>query len=299
MSTGTDRRPDASMTLIREMMERPLDPGYAAEAARRQRAGLPASTGLHSPRLAIMGLACGLLFSVAAITLNRDRPAIANARSTLISQITAARTSADKRSVQVGTLQSEIAVAETRHGEDLAGRLSALEAATGALAVEGPGLVITVDDAPGASGTNADGNPRTGGAVPGGTVQSRDIQIITNALWQAGAEAIMINGQRLSSRSAIRFAGEAILVNFRPLSRPYTVSAIGDPATLPANFAESTGGSYLEALKSNFGIKVSTSSQKAITMPGATALTTSDARPVLPVQPAGTSPSVTPRGGSS
>lgn len=279
------------MTLIREMMERPLDPGYAAEASRRESAGLPPSTGLRSPRLAVMGLVLGLLFSVAAVTLNRDLPALATTRATLIKQITAERTSADKRSVQVGTLQSEVSAAEARHGEDLAGRLAGLEAATGALAVTGPGLVITLDDAPGAGGTDADGNPRTNAATAGGTVQSRDIQIITNALWQAGAEAVMVNGQRLSARSAIRFAGDAILVNFRPLNRPYVVSAIGDPATLPADFAASTGGSYLQALGSNFGIKVDTKSNKSITMPGATALTTSDAQPVPPAEAPATSTS--------
>lgn len=284
------------MTLLREMMERPLDPGYAAEAARREAAGLPTSTGLRSPRLVVMGLVLGLLFSVAAITLNRDRPAVASTRATLIRQITAARTSADTRAVQVGTLQSAINAAEARHGVDLAGQLAEIEAATGALPVAGPGLAITMDDAPGTGGTDADGNPRTSAATSGGTVQSRDIQIITNALWQAGAEAIMINGQRLSARSAIRFAGDAILVNFRPLNRPYVVSAIGDPATLPGDFADSSGGSYLEALSSNFGIKVDTATKKSITMPGATALTTRDAQPL---RPAGASSTATPQGSSS
>ena len=36
---------------------------------------------------------------------------------------------------------------------------------------------------------------------------------LVNGLWQAGAEAISINGQRLTSTSAIRFAGQAILVD--------------------------------------------------------------------------------------
>ncbi len=282
------------MTLLREMMERPLDPGYAAEAARRETAGLPASTGLRSPRLAATGLVLGLLFSVAAVTLNRDRPEAATTRATLVTQITAARASADKRSAEVGSLQSQISAAETRHGDDLTGRLAGLELVTGALAVAGPGLVITLDDAPGADGTDADGNPRTNAATAGGTVQSRDLQIITNALWQAGAEAIMINGQRLSARSAIRFAGDAILVNFRPLNRPYVVSAIGDPASMPADFAASSGGSYLNALSSNFGIKVDTASKKSLTLPGATTLTTSDARPVQPTDTAPTT--TTPQG---
>ena len=57
-----------------------------------------------------------------------------------------------------------------------------------------------------------------------GRVLDRDLQEIANALWQAGAEAIAINGQRLTSTSTIRAAGEAILVDFRPVAGPYEVS---------------------------------------------------------------------------
>ena len=45
---------------------------------------------------------------------------------------------------------------------------------------------------------------------------AQDLQIVVNGLWDAGAEAISVNGQRLTSKSAIRFAGQAILVNYRP-----------------------------------------------------------------------------------
>ena len=61
-----------------------------------------------------------------------------------------------------------------------------------------------------------------------------DLQLVVNALWAAGAEAISINGQRLGPTTAIRFAGEAVLVDFRPVTNPYEVSAIGDPDTLSA-----------------------------------------------------------------
>ena len=59
----------------------------------------------------------------------------------------------------------------------------------------------------------------------------------------------MINGQRLTATSAIRFAGEAILVNYRPLVPPYAVTAIGDPASLPTRFAQGPGGTYVSTLK--------------------------------------------------
>jgi uncharacterized protein YlxW (UPF0749 family) len=99
-------------------------------------------------------------------------------------------------------------------------------------------------------------------------VSAQDLQIVTNGLWQAGAEAISINGQRLTSRSAIRFAGEAILVDFRPLARPYVVSAIGDPGSLRAKFVASSTGSYFTALAANYKLRTEIASSDSLTLPG-------------------------------
>ena len=92
----------------------------------------------------------------------------------------------------------------------------------------------------------------------------RDLQIIVNGLWAAGAEAIAINGERLTTLSAIRSAGQAILVDFRPLVPPYVVEAIGDPAHLQAGFATDMAGAYVQSLRDNYGIQVSVSSQKIV-----------------------------------
>ena len=62
-----------------------------------------------------------------------------------------------------------------------------------------------------------------------GRVIAKDLQYVTNALWESGAEAISINGKRLTSTSSIRFAGSAIIVDYRPLTRPYVITALGDP----------------------------------------------------------------------
>ena len=69
---------------------------------------------------------------------------------------------------------------------------------------------------------------------PRGRVQDGDLQLVVNALWAAGAEAVSINGQRLGPTTAIRFAGEAVLVDFRPVTSPYEISAIGDPGRAAA-----------------------------------------------------------------
>jgi uncharacterized protein YlxW (UPF0749 family) len=69
-----------------------------------------------------------------------------------------------------------------------------------------------------------------------GRVQDGDLQLVVNALWAAGAEAVSINGQRLGPTTAIRFAGEAVLVDFRPVTNPYEISAIGDPENVSRAF---------------------------------------------------------------
>lgn len=72
--------------------------------------------------------------------------------------------------------------------------------------------------------------------------------MIVNGLWQAGATDMAINGRRLTPTSAIRAAGEAILVNYRPMSPPYVVSAIGpDADQVAGRFRENQQGYCLKS----------------------------------------------------
>ena len=86
--------------------------------------------------------------------------------------------------------------------------------ASGTLPVEGPGLVVRLDDAP---PDDAVEDPLRGGTPVDGRVQDRDLQDLVNGLWAAGAEAISINDVRLTALTAIRSAGDAVLVDFRLL----------------------------------------------------------------------------------
>jgi uncharacterized protein YlxW (UPF0749 family) len=287
------------MTLLTSMMERPLDPSYAAAAQRRVDAGLPAATSTRSRTVLVAAVVVGLLLTLGALSLRRPETVSSRARADLVAQIEARRADADARARQVQTLQNEIdrAQANALGGEQaaLARRLSALSRSTGSEGVTGPGLTITLDDARKEGGGSADGDPRTQAESDEGRVLSKDLQLVVNGLWEAGAEAIAINGQRLTSRSAIRFAGEAILVNYRPLTRPYTISAIGDPESLEVEFAESAGGAYLRALEDNYGVRVSTTPSEKLTLPAATSLTVRTATPptggtATPPPPGGTTP---------
>ncbi len=84
-----------------------------------------------------------------------------------------------------------------------------------------------------------------------------------------------INGNRLTSLASIRFAGSALVVHFRPLSRPYVVTAIGNPREMPGEFADGVGGTYLSTLHSTFGIRADTEVSDTLSVPGAVGLTLS------------------------
>ena len=279
--TPTGRRPDESMTLLTSMMERPLDPGYAAAAEQRVAEGLPASTGTRTVTVVVAAVVVGLLLTLGAVALRAPSTSAARAKAQLVAQVEGRRTAVERQATALRTLQVQVdqlrgqALGQT--SASLQSRLATLDLASGAQALQGKGLVVVLDNAPGAGGTSADGNPRTSSENTDGILYSKDMQVVVNGLWEAGAEAISVNGQRLTSRSAIRFAGDAILVNYRPLARPYTITVLGDPDALQVEFADNAGGSYARALKDNYGIRVSMDARDDLTVPAATALTVREA----------------------
>jgi uncharacterized protein YlxW (UPF0749 family) len=97
-----------------------------------------------------------------------------------------------------------------------------------------------------------------------------DMQLVVNGLWQAGAQAIAINGIRLTSTTAIRTAGEAILVDFRPLVPPYSIAAVG-PADLAERFADTGASGELDELREDYGIQSDVEPQADVTVPASTA----------------------------
>jgi uncharacterized protein YlxW (UPF0749 family) len=274
------------MTLITEMMQRPLDPGYAAAAESRQKFGLPPATGHRGPILVIVAILIGLLLATSALALRAPTTNANAIKKDLVGRIEARRGHVDAQSRLIATLRSEIDTAQAaalsqQSQAGLVADLSQFELAAGTVPVRGPGLVLTVDDAAvQVDQENQVVDPRTGAGSDKGKVIARDLQIIVNGLWQAGAEAISVNGHRLTARAAIRFAGEAILVDYRPLVRPYTISAIGDPDSLSVEFADNDGGSYLQSLKANYKIRGDIRERDSVVVPGAPALSLQEAQPV-------------------
>lgn len=268
------------MSLLTNVMDHSLDEGYAEASARRDAAGGPLPKTLRAKLWLAVGLVlAGLVVTVGAAQARIAAPVVAKEREELIDRIDAETSAADQLESSVDELRTEVGERQRKalekHGGDQ-GELVAL--LSGATAVSGPGVKLVVDDA---DDSKADGGgPReSSGFSDTGRVRDRDMQRVVNGLWQSGAEAVSINGQRLTALSAIRAAGDAILVDNRPLVPPYTVLAVGDAKKLSTAFQDSADGQYLHSLQENFGIRTSVSSQEEVRLPAAPSLIVRTAQP--------------------
>ncbi|MFF4756568.1 DUF881 domain-containing protein [Streptomyces sp. NPDC002514] len=272
------------MSLITNVMDHSLDDGYAEAAARRKSQG--AVGGMPKTLRAKLGLAGGLVLAALVVTVGAAQarvaaPVVAKERQELIDRIDRETETADKLEGSVDQLRGDVstrqraALRQSGGSEtaDLVGILS------GATAVHGPGVKLLVNDAREAS-TGGDGNPRTtAGFSDTGRVRDRDMQRVVNGLWAAGAEAVSVNGQRLTALSAIRAAGDAILVDNKPLVPPYTVLAVGDGDRFSTRFQNGADGLYLHALEENFGVRADISVVNDLQLPAAPSVIVRTAQP--------------------
>ncbi|MFE7503356.1 DUF881 domain-containing protein [Streptomyces albidoflavus] len=275
------KRPDASMSLLTNVMDHSLDDGYAEAAARRAADG---TAGVPRTLKAKLGLAAGLVLAALVVTVGaaqarEDAPVVAKEREELIDRIESGSATADGLEKDVEGLRTEVGKRQRealqKHGGDQGALVGLL---SGSTAVHGPGLKLVVDDAKG-SDTGGGGPRESAGFSDTGRLRDRDMQRIVNGLWQSGAEAVSINGQRLTALSAIRAAGDAILVDNKPLGPPYTVLAVGDGQRLADRFQGSSDGQYLAALRENFGIRTKITAEDEVRLPAAPSVSVRIAEP--------------------
>lgn len=282
----TPRRLDASMTLLTELSEHPLDPGYAAAADRREREGLPRRGPTRTFLMAVTLTLIGFLFVASAKALRPPPTAAAAMKTQLVARIDGKRSEIATREDQATALRRDIdamnrAALESAGQSSLDDSVKAALRAAGGTAVRGPGVIVTLDDAADTAASSGL-DPRTASGFPNGRVTSTDLQRVCNGLWDAGAEAIAVNGIRLTGRTAIRFAGQAILVDYRPLTKPYTVTAIGDPDGMRQALAAGATGTYLADLTRSYGIPVSVTPTTGVELPAGTLLDPLVATPPAP-----------------
>ncbi|ROS74508.1 uncharacterized protein YlxW (UPF0749 family) [Cellulomonas sp. PhB143] len=261
------------MSLLRQVMDHPLDPGY--EAARRATGGVRPQRGVVTRIwVGLLAVLLGAVTVVAARELRRPEPSALAARTLLESQISERQGDVDTLSRRVSQVGAEV---ETLRSDALSDASPSLldtlnrdGVLSGSTALQGPGVVVTLRDAPVLKDADVD---------PDSRVQDLDLQIVVNSLWSVGAEAVAINDQRLTPVTAVRSAGDAILVNLQPVSSPYSVVAIGDPGKLQSGLARSPAGDWMVSL-TNFGIQSSTVGQSELDVPGDDSVRLRYARPV-------------------
>lgn len=268
------------MSLLTDLYRSTLDDEYHQAATRRRlspdtraadvQAPLRPGVLLRQPAV-IFGvglLVIGMLLATTAVEQRRDAPALAAERASLVDRIEAVTARATALRDEVASANASLAAVQenalqtTVQGEQVSAELDTLGLISGATAVSGPGLLVVVDNAPPGS-EQADDTVSLGDGI----VQDLDLQQLVNGLWEAGAEAISVDGIRVGARSSIRAAGDALFMDLHPLSAPYEVVAIGDPGDLGARFLDTYGAGWFQVLASAYGIQYDVETRDALEVP--------------------------------
>ena len=163
---------------------------------------------------------------------------------------------------QAGTRDSAVGAAQ-RAGD--AGAVSA-----GLVPLTGPGVVITLDDAPARPDGSLPVNARPDDLV----IHQSDVQAVVNAVWAAASDGVAIMDQRLIATSAIRCVGNTLLLQGRTYSPPFVITAIGDAAAIRTQLAGSRQVADLQQAVDAFGLTFSVRERAQVTVPAYSSLVT-------------------------
>ena len=214
-------------------------------------------------------VAVAAVLAIGLVQRTADEPASEVIRQALVERATAAEARVTALEESIAATRTELtelqeaALADSVQGELVSERIARLSLVTGYTDVVGGGALVVLDDAKG-----------TDRADPSalGRVLDSDVQTAVNGLWQAGAEAIAINDRRLTATTAIRTAGSAILVDFKPLVPPYRIEAIGDPVALVTAYSATRSATTLAQLAQEYGLRITTTAADQLDLPAATAI---------------------------
>lgn len=271
MPPAPESPPAAMPSLLRSLLSDHLDHGYAAATAARLKTGRVRSRVVERLWQALAALLITVVFAAAVAQARSTASGVSAAQQGLAAGVRTAQQrtaqlteTRDELAGKVDTVQRD-ALAAGSQGRALLAGLDDIDLSAAATAVRGPGLAIAVSDpGPGPDLTDAS-KQRVPGT--GQVILDRDLQLIVNALWAGGAEAISVGGVRIGPGVTIRQAGEAILVDNQPIASPYTVLAIGAPQRLADSLGASTALQRLRLLETAYRVGVSVSTADELTLP--------------------------------
>ncbi len=217
----------------------------------------------------------GFLTLVASSGVKQAKRGAESRRAGLVKLINTRQGEVETLGKELVRLRSDVAAARRRlsstSAED-ARRLRDVQLWAGTAAVSGPGLEIRLSDSRREAKTDGDRQSLS--------VHDVDLQLVVNALWAAGAEAVAVNGQRLVATSPIRAAGETITVNFRPLVPPYKIETVGGDKK---GFEGSAVARRFRQWVDDYGLGFSVKGHSKVVVPAYVGtLQLSSARPVEP-----------------
>lgn len=198
----------------------------------------------------VVGLIAGIMFatnaSLFATSPDERRP------QNLAQLIHLERERLNETNEEVEELRSEVAEL-IKNQSPVSGPSLGTEVAAGRVAVTGPGVVVKLWDAPVR-------DPLPEGVGPDDLiVHQQDLEAVINALWAGGAEAMAVQGHRVTSRSSIRCVGNVLLIDGSVYSPPYEISAVGEPRSLESSLMSSpqilTYLDYVEALQLGWSLE--------------------------------------------
>lgn len=200
---------------------------------------------LRGLSMVVTGLTLGLLLSLAWQPPTLTGAAKAGPESNRI-WLSIERLEAEQRELRatLSTLRQQVSerqqvvAAETDRLHSLQAELERQKILAGLTQVQGPGVLVVLDDGHAEIPAGIDSNLYI--------VHDYDLRDVVNVLWLAGSEAIAINDERLVSSSSVYCLGSTVIVNDTRLSPPYTIRAIGNPRILQ-DYLRNPG--YLTGLK--------------------------------------------------
>lgn len=139
-----------------------------------------------------------------------------------------------------------------------------LAAQAGFTPLTGPGLRVTLDDAP--RGRRYRGNPAPDELV----VHQQDVQAVVNALWAGGASGLQIMDQRVIGTSAVRCVGNTLILQGVVYSPPFRITAVGDPQRLRAALDAATDIADYKEYVAAYGLGYDVKTLGRVTLPGYT-----------------------------
>ncbi len=267
--TPRRRRPqleDDSLRLIDDLTNRPMDPMFSDSRLDKR----PKSAfRVWSTRVIVFIICVAVGFSGSIIVQILHTDPRKEIRSSLAKELT-------QQTKHLNTLNGEVSslrVKVENQSKKLANTtkddtLTYDEMATGTIPVTGPGITLTIANPLAANSDTTSGSLPRESSSNIRVVTDGDLQVFIQILWQAGAEAISINGYRLGVQTSVRTAGQTILVGVNQVQSPYKIQAIGDANALASAVGEKSQRSLYTTLK-GAGIYPQITTSKSITLEAA------------------------------